>query len=145
MPAAESARSKRSMSVCNLSLTRSWLSSDGTACLIARHSPAFLRHSTHLQSRPCARSCFRTCWPDLWRKTGSRLDCGTGREPTPWSSMSMARDKPPENLPCPSDLPPAQRRMSEVCAPGYLRGKRGEVVRTRTTVLQAHTHQWVGL
>ncbi len=48
-------------------------------------------------------------------------------------------------LPCPSDLPPAQRRMSEVCAPGYLGRKRGEVVRTRTTVLQAHTHQWVGL
>src|SRR5947209_15813590 len=47
-------------------------------------------------------------------------------------------------LPCPSDLPPAQRRMSEVCAPGYLGRKRGEVVRTRTTVLQAHTHQWVG-
>src|SRR6266567_1995281 len=27
--------------------------------------------------------------------------------------------------------------------PGSLRRKRGEVVRTRTTVLQAHTHQWL--
>ena len=46
-------------------------------------------------------------------------------------------------LPCTPDLPPAQRRLDEVCAPGYLGRKRGETVRTRTTVLQAHTHQWV--
>lgn len=31
-----------------------------------------------------------------------------------------------------------------MCAPGYTGRKRGETVRTRTTVLQAHTHQWVG-
>jgi hypothetical protein len=30
------------------------------------------------------------------------------------------------------------------CAPGYTGRKRGEVVRTRTTILQAHTHQWLG-
>ncbi len=47
-------------------------------------------------------------------------------------------------LPCTSDRPPVQRRLSEVCAPGYTGRKRGEVVRTRTTILQAHTHQWVG-
>ncbi len=47
-------------------------------------------------------------------------------------------------LPCTADLPPAQRRLDEVCAPGYTGRKRGEVVRTRTTLLQAHTHQWVG-
>ena len=47
-------------------------------------------------------------------------------------------------LPCTPDLPPVQRRLQEVCAPGYLGRKRGEVVRTRTTVLQAHTHQWMG-
>ncbi len=46
-------------------------------------------------------------------------------------------------LPHTPDLPPAQRRLREVCAPGYLGRKRGEVVRTRTTVLQAHTHQWL--
>jgi hypothetical protein len=34
--------------------------------------------------------------------------------------------------------------MTKVCAPGYLGRKRGEVVRTRTTVLQAHTQQWLG-
>jgi hypothetical protein len=42
------------------------------------------------------------------------------------------------------DLPAAQRRFDKVCAPGYLGRKRGEVVRTRTTALQAHTHQWIG-
>jgi hypothetical protein len=47
-------------------------------------------------------------------------------------------------LPCTPDLPPAHRRLDEVCAPGYLGRKRGESARTRTTVLQAHTHQWLG-
>ena len=30
-----------------------------------------------------------------------------------------------------------------MCAPGYTGRKRGEIVRTRTTVLQMHTHQWL--
>jgi hypothetical protein len=47
-------------------------------------------------------------------------------------------------LPGTSDLPAASRRFEQVCAPGYLGRKRGEVVRTRTTVLQAHTSQWMG-
>ena len=46
-------------------------------------------------------------------------------------------------LPQGPDLPPPQRRLSTVCAPGYTGRKRGEVVRTRTTLLQAHTHQWL--
>ena len=36
------------------------------------------------------------------------------------------------------------RRFDHVCAPGYKGRKRGEVVRTRTTILQAHTHQFMG-
>jgi hypothetical protein len=47
-------------------------------------------------------------------------------------------------LPHTPDLPAAHRRLDKVCAPGYLGRKRGEVVRTRTTVLQAHTQQWLG-
>lgn len=42
------------------------------------------------------------------------------------------------------DLPLPHRRLDAVCAPGYLGRKRGEVVRTRTTESQAHTHQWLG-
>jgi hypothetical protein len=47
-------------------------------------------------------------------------------------------------LPATPDLPPAHRRFERVCAPGQLGRKRGEVARTRTTILQAHTHQWLG-
>ena len=47
-------------------------------------------------------------------------------------------------LPQTADRPGAQRRLRPLCAPGYLGRKRGEVVRTRTTALQAHTHQWLG-
>lgn len=47
-------------------------------------------------------------------------------------------------LPATPDLPPAHRRLDAVCAPGYTGHKRGEVVRTRTTLLQTHTHQWMG-
>jgi hypothetical protein len=46
-------------------------------------------------------------------------------------------------LPKSSDRPLPQRRLRPLCAPGYTGRKRGEVVRTRTTVLQAHTHQWL--
>ena len=42
------------------------------------------------------------------------------------------------------ELPVPRRRLADVCAPGYTGRKRGEVVRTRTTVLQAHTQQWLG-
>jgi hypothetical protein len=47
-------------------------------------------------------------------------------------------------LPQTPDRPVAQRRLRPLCAPGYLGRKRGEAVRTRTTVLHAHTHQWLG-
>jgi hypothetical protein len=47
-------------------------------------------------------------------------------------------------LPTLAELPAAHRRFEQVCAPGYLGRKRGEVARVRTTVLQAHSHQWLG-
>jgi hypothetical protein len=47
-------------------------------------------------------------------------------------------------LPQGENLPPAVRRLDEVCAPGYRGRKRGEVVRTRTTLSQAHSYQWLG-
>jgi hypothetical protein len=42
------------------------------------------------------------------------------------------------------DLPAPHRRFKAVCAPGYQGRKRGEVVRTRTVILQAHMHQLLG-
>lgn len=47
-------------------------------------------------------------------------------------------------LPQTPELPAPPRRFEQVCAPGYLGRKRGEVARTRTTVLQAHSHHWLG-
>jgi uncharacterized protein (UPF0179 family) len=47
-------------------------------------------------------------------------------------------------LPRTPELPAPHRRMDLVCAPGYTGRKRGEVVRSRTTVLQAHTQNWLG-
>jgi hypothetical protein len=44
-------------------------------------------------------------------------------------------------LPQTDALPAPHRRFDPVCAPGYTGRKRGEVVRTRTVILQAHTHQ----
>jgi hypothetical protein len=46
-------------------------------------------------------------------------------------------------LPQTPDRPAPQRRLRPLCASGYTGRKRGEIVRTRTTVLQMHTHQWV--
>src|SRR3989449_2594726 len=47
-------------------------------------------------------------------------------------------------LPVTEELPAPQRRLNQVCAPGYTGRKRGEVVRTRTVVSQAHSYQWLG-
>src|SRR5713226_8727281 len=47
-------------------------------------------------------------------------------------------------LPQTAELPPAFRRLDEACAPGYVGRKRGEVVRTRTVISQAHSFQWLG-
>src|SRR5256885_5238994 len=46
-------------------------------------------------------------------------------------------------LPQTADRPEPHRRLRPLCAPGYTGRKRGEVVRSRTTILQAHTHQFL--
>lgn len=47
-------------------------------------------------------------------------------------------------LPQTDALPAPHRRFEQVCTPGYQGRKRGEVVRTRTVILQAHTQQFLG-
>ncbi len=47
-------------------------------------------------------------------------------------------------LPQTEELPPAFRRLDALCAPGYTGRKRGEMVRTRTVISQAHSSQWLG-
>jgi hypothetical protein len=47
-------------------------------------------------------------------------------------------------LPKGDGLPPAHRRLEQVGAPGYAGRTRGEVIRTRPTIVQPSTHQWIG-
>jgi hypothetical protein len=71
----------------------------------------------------------------LWDRQGSRwlvFDV----DGTPEAARQRA-------LPQMPDRPAPQRRLRPLCAPGYTGRKRGAIVRTRTTVLQMHTHQWV--
>jgi hypothetical protein len=56
-------------------------------------------------------------------------------------TRQAARQRAPPQM---ESLPSPHRRFAQVCAPGYLGRKRGEVVRTRTVILQAHTHQLLG-
>jgi hypothetical protein len=63
-------------------------------------------------------------------QTRNPMDCFRSRcHPTSCATTCFADIGP--------DLPPPQRRLSAVCAPGYTGRKRGEVVRTRTTLLAA--------
>jgi hypothetical protein len=47
-------------------------------------------------------------------------------------------------LPQHESLPDPHRRFDQVAMAGYMGRKRGEVVRTRTVILQAHTHHFLG-
>ena len=72
----------------------------------------------------------------LWDRQGSRwvvFDVDGTRE--------AARQRA---LPKTADRPEPERRLRPLCAPGYTGRKRGEIVRSRTTALQAHTHQFLG-
>ncbi len=83
-----------------------------------------------------ARSPFGTPPGGLWDRLGGQ-----------WLLMDVDGTKQAARqraLPATEDLPPAHRRFDRVCAPGHLGRKRGEVVRTRTTILQAHAHQFLG-
>jgi hypothetical protein len=42
------------------------------------------------------------------------------------------------------EYPPVRRRLKPLCAAGYVGRGRGELVRTRTAVQQAHTQEWLG-
>lgn len=48
------------------------------------------------------------------------------------------------SLPLTEEYPPPQRRSERACARGYMGRQRGQVVRTRSTVAQAHTSEWLG-
>jgi len=83
----------------------------------------------------------RPLTPD--KQTGGLAD-RTGRSWTVFDIDGTREAARQRALPQTDDLPPPSRRLDEVGAPGYRGRKRGEVVRTRTTVSQAHSSQWLG-
>ena len=56
-------------------------------------------------------------------------------------TRQAARQRALPHLPT---LPEPHRRLTQVTAKGYTGRKRGEAVRTRTVLLQSHTHQFLG-
>ena len=77
------------------------------------------------------------------KQTGSLLD-RTGHSWMVFDIDGTRQAARQRALPQTDELSLAFRRLDEVCAPGYRGRKRGEVVRTRTTVAQAHSYQWLG-
>lgn len=70
----------------------------------------------------------------LWDRQGNRwlvFDVDGTRE----AARQRAVPKSP-------DRPAPQRRLRPLCAPGYTGRKRGQVVRTRTVISQAHSYHW---
>src|SRR6266852_6253818 len=124
----------------------SWPCSIGSSCPAARRSVAFAALFT-----PAAVEALRVLFLEdrltrpltKERQRGELLDRAGGQ----WEVFDIdgtreaARQRA---LPQAEELPPAFRRLDEVCAAGYTGRKRGEVVRTRSVVSQAHTYQWLG-
>jgi hypothetical protein len=81
----------------------------------------------------------RPLTPD--KQTGSLLD-RTGHSWTVFDIDGTREAARQRALPQTDDLSPPFRRLDDVCAPGNPRRKRGEIVRTRTTISQAHSYQW---
>ena len=76
-------------------------------------------------------------------ETGSLMD-RAGRAWVVFDIDGTREAASPRALPQTEELPAARRRLDEVCASGYTGRKRGQVVRTRTVVGQAHSFQWLG-
>jgi len=79
---------------------------------------------------------------DKERHTGQLVD-RAGNEHVVFDIDGTRQAARQRALPKAEALPPAQRRLNQVCAPGYTGRKRGEVVRTRTVVSQAKSYQWL--
>src|SRR5438132_4526472 len=80
---------------------------------------------------------------DTERHTGQLVD-RTGTPHVVFDIDGTRQSARQRALPQTEELPAPQRRLNQVCAPGYRGRKRGEVVRTRTVVSQAHSYHWLG-
>jgi hypothetical protein len=80
---------------------------------------------------------------DKERHTGKLVD-RAGNERVVFDIDGTRQAARQRALPKTEELPAPQRRLNQVCAPGYTGRKRGQVVRTRTVVSQAHSYHWLG-
>src|SRR6266566_5061371 len=77
------------------------------------------------------------------RQTGNLVD-RTGGEWIVFDLDGTREAARQRALPQAEELPLPFRRLDDVCAPGYTGRKRGQVVRTRTVISQAHSFNWLG-
>src|SRR5438105_3535981 len=144
MPEASSPASKPFMSGSCPLRTPLWRSLVAITCPLARRSHAFLPRLIQRRWRHCGRSSKKISWP----ASLSPLQVACGIEAAQqWVVVDVDGTKQAARklaLPQLETLPEPHRRFDQVCAPSYLGRKRGEVGRTRTTILQAHTHQFLG-
>jgi hypothetical protein len=86
--------------------------------------------------KPCVRSFSLICWRARLpkeRHTGQLVD-RAGNEHVVFDIDGRRQAARQRAEPVTEELPSPQRRLNQVCAPGYTGRKRGEVVRTRTVV-----------
>src|SRR6266699_6370010 len=134
--------SKHFMSDCGPLLKHVWACLAASSSPLARHFLDFWQPWIKRPWRRCERSFKQIWWREppfasvggLWDRFDQQyvvVDVD--------GTKQAARQRALPHLP---SLPSPHRRFDLVAAPGYKGRKRGEVVRTRTTLLQAHTHQF---
>src|SRR6266571_4926033 len=77
------------------------------------------------------------------RQTGNLVD-RTGGEWIVFDLDGTREAARQRALPQAEELPLPFRRLDDLCAAGYTGRKRGQVVRTRTVISQAHSFNWLG-
>src|SRR6266566_458755 len=125
--------------------TRSWRSLGEIGGLGVRRSAVFSPRWISLPLSPCAPSCLQDLLarpPGKEEQSGGMFD-RQGNHCLVFDVDGTREAASPRALPKRADRPAPKPRLRPLCAPGYTGGKRGEVVRSRTTVFQAHTHQWM--
>lgn len=129
MRSVVSAHSKRSMSACGLSLTRSWPCSDGSACLTVQHAVA---------EQATDRWCSHTTWgQEFWQILAQwvwnlRGELGHALHPTPMRATEFAAaqmGEPAEPAPDPTSRPPEPAPVAygppQWARPSYTKGFAG--------------------
>src|SRR6266699_5958543 len=125
--------------------TRSWRSLGEIGGLGVRRSAVFSPRWISLPLSPCAPSCLQDLLarpPGKEEQSGGMFD-RQGNHYLVFDVDGTREAASPRALPKTADRPAPKPRLRPLCAPGYTGRKRGEVVRSRTTVFQAHTHQWI--